>query len=62
MTEFAAARRTLNRLRRRHPKLMNRALQSASHLRSQVIHTTEVVEVDDELVAAFDRLTPQLSS
>jgi ribosomal protein S18 acetylase RimI-like enzyme len=27
-----------------------------------VIHTTEVVEVDDELVAAFDRLTPQLSS
>lgn len=27
-----------------------------------MIHTTEVVEVDDELVAAFDRLTPQLSS
>jgi ribosomal protein S18 acetylase RimI-like enzyme len=27
-----------------------------------VIHTTEVVEVDDELVAAFERLTPQLSS
>jgi ribosomal protein S18 acetylase RimI-like enzyme len=27
-----------------------------------VIHTTEVVEVDDELVAAFARLTPQLSS
>jgi len=27
-----------------------------------VIHTTEVVEVDDELVAAFTRLTPQLSS
>jgi len=27
-----------------------------------VIHTTEVVEVDDELVAAFVRLTPQLSS
>ena len=24
--------------------------------------TTEVVEVDDELVAAFERLTPQLSS
>ncbi len=30
--------------------------------RSYVIHTTEVIEVDDELVAAFDRLTPQLSS
>jgi ribosomal protein S18 acetylase RimI-like enzyme len=29
---------------------------------SVLIHTTEVVEVDDELVAAFDRLTPQLSS
>ena len=29
---------------------------------STVIHTTEVVEVDDELVAAFERLTPQLSS
>ena len=27
-----------------------------------MIHTTEVIEVDDELVAAFDRLTPQLSS
>ncbi len=27
-----------------------------------MIHTTEVVEVDDELVAAFERLTPQLSS
>ncbi len=27
-----------------------------------MIHTTEVVEVDDELIAAFDRLTPQLSS
>jgi len=27
-----------------------------------VIHTTEVIEVDDELVAAFARLTPQLSS
>jgi ribosomal protein S18 acetylase RimI-like enzyme len=27
-----------------------------------LIHTTEVVEVDDELVAAFERLTPQLSS
>jgi ribosomal protein S18 acetylase RimI-like enzyme len=27
-----------------------------------LIHTTEVVEVDDELVAAFVRLTPQLSS
>jgi ribosomal protein S18 acetylase RimI-like enzyme len=27
-----------------------------------VIHTTEVVEVDDELVAAFAQLTPQLSS
>jgi ribosomal protein S18 acetylase RimI-like enzyme len=27
-----------------------------------VIHTTEVIEVDDELVAAFERLTPQLSS
>lgn len=27
-----------------------------------MIHTTEVVEVDDELVAAFARLTPQLSS
>jgi ribosomal protein S18 acetylase RimI-like enzyme len=27
-----------------------------------VIHTTEVVEVDDELVAAFEHLTPQLSS
>ncbi len=27
-----------------------------------MIHTTEVVEVDDELVAAFVRLTPQLSS
>jgi ribosomal protein S18 acetylase RimI-like enzyme len=27
-----------------------------------VIHTTEVVEVDDELIAAFERLTPQLSS
>ena len=27
-----------------------------------MIHTTEVIEIDDELVAAFDRLTPQLSS
>ncbi|MDJ0925656.1 MAG: GNAT family N-acetyltransferase [Acidimicrobiia bacterium] len=27
-----------------------------------MIHTTEVVEVDEELVAAFARLTPQLSS
>jgi ribosomal protein S18 acetylase RimI-like enzyme len=27
-----------------------------------LIHTTEVIEVDDELVAAFERLTPQLSS
>ena len=27
-----------------------------------MIHTTEVVEVDDELVAAFERLTPQLSA
>ena len=27
-----------------------------------MIHTTEVVEVDDELVAAFAHLTPQLSS
>ena len=27
-----------------------------------MIHTTEVIEVDDELVAAFERLTPQLSS
>lgn len=27
-----------------------------------MIHTTEVIEVDDELVAAFVRLTPQLSS
>ncbi len=27
-----------------------------------MIHTTEVVEVDDELVEAFARLTPQLSS
>lgn len=27
-----------------------------------MIHTTEVVEVNDELVAAFARLTPQLSS
>lgn len=27
-----------------------------------MIHTTEVIEVDDELVAAFARLTPQLSS
>ncbi len=27
-----------------------------------MIHTTEVVEVDDELVAAFEHLTPQLSS
>ena len=27
-----------------------------------MIHTTEVVEVDDELVAAFVALTPQLSS
>ena len=27
-----------------------------------MIHTTEVVEVDEELIAAFDRLTPQLSS
>ncbi|MDX2467692.1 MAG: GNAT family N-acetyltransferase [Acidimicrobiia bacterium] len=27
-----------------------------------MIHTTEVIEVDDELVAAFKRLTPQLSS
>jgi ribosomal protein S18 acetylase RimI-like enzyme len=27
-----------------------------------VIHTTEVVEVDDDLVAAFARLVPQLSS
>lgn len=27
-----------------------------------MIHTTEVVEVSDELVAAFARLTPQLSS
>ncbi len=27
-----------------------------------MIHTTEVVEVDDELIAAFQRLTPQLSS
>jgi len=27
-----------------------------------VIHTTEVIEVDDELVTAFARLTPQLSS
>jgi ribosomal protein S18 acetylase RimI-like enzyme len=27
-----------------------------------VIHTTEVIEVDDELVDAFVRLTPQLSS
>lgn len=27
-----------------------------------MIHTTEVVEVDDELIAAFERLTPQLSS
>jgi len=27
-----------------------------------VIHTTEVIEVDDELIAAFERLTPQLSS
>jgi ribosomal protein S18 acetylase RimI-like enzyme len=27
-----------------------------------VIHTTEVIEIDDELVAAFERLTPQLSS
>ena len=27
-----------------------------------MIHTTEVVEVDDELVSAFARLTPQLSS
>jgi len=27
-----------------------------------MVHTTEVVEVDDELVAAFERLTPQLSS
>jgi ribosomal protein S18 acetylase RimI-like enzyme len=30
--------------------------------RSEVIHTTEVIEVDDALVAAFARLTPQLSS
>lgn len=30
--------------------------------RSPLIHTTEVIEVDDELVAAFARLTPQLSS
>ena len=30
--------------------------------RSEVIHTTEVVEVNDALVAAFARLTPQLSS
>jgi ribosomal protein S18 acetylase RimI-like enzyme len=30
--------------------------------RSVVIHTTEVVEVDDALIAAFARLTPQLSS
>jgi ribosomal protein S18 acetylase RimI-like enzyme len=27
-----------------------------------LIHTTEVIEVDDELVVAFERLTPQLSS
>ena len=27
-----------------------------------MIHTTEIIEVDDELVAAFARLTPQLSS
>lgn len=27
-----------------------------------MIHTTEVIEVDDELVVAFERLTPQLSS
>lgn len=27
-----------------------------------MIHTTEVVEVDDELISAFERLTPQLSS
>jgi ribosomal protein S18 acetylase RimI-like enzyme len=27
-----------------------------------MIHTTEVIEVDDELIAAFERLTPQLSS
>ena len=27
-----------------------------------MIHTTEVIEVDDALVAAFARLTPQLSS
>lgn len=27
-----------------------------------MIHTTEVIEVDDELIAAFARLTPQLSS
>ena len=27
-----------------------------------MIHTTEVIEVDDELTAAFERLTPQLSS
>lgn len=27
-----------------------------------MIHTTEVIEVDDELVEAFARLTPQLSS
>lgn len=27
-----------------------------------MIHTTEVIEIDDELVAAFERLTPQLSS
>lgn len=27
-----------------------------------MIHTTEVIEVDDELVVAFKRLTPQLSS